>query len=173
MKVVNVFGAPGSGKSTLRSGLFYRMKMEGLSVEDVTEFAKDCVWEQQNLIFQDQIYLFAQQNRKQERLRHSVDWAVTDSPLLLSCIYANTSSYYDQFNPLVINVWDSYDNINILVNRTHPFEQQGRVHSESQSVDINNQLKHLLMELNVDFIYVNSDNIDIDKIFDTVIKGNQ
>lgn len=55
MKVINLFGGPGSGKSTLAAGLFERMKIQGLSVELVTEYAKDMVWERRGNILDDQL----------------------------------------------------------------------------------------------------------------------
>ena len=33
MKVINLWGSPGSGKSTVAAGLFYRMKMADYNVE--------------------------------------------------------------------------------------------------------------------------------------------
>ena len=46
MKVINLFGGPGCGKSTTAADLFARMKLRGLSVELVTEYAKDVVWDE-------------------------------------------------------------------------------------------------------------------------------
>ena len=45
MLVVNLFGAPGAGKSTGASYVFSQLKMMGVNAELVTEFAKDKVWE--------------------------------------------------------------------------------------------------------------------------------
>lgn len=39
--VVNLFGGPGSGKSTGAAYVFARLKMLGYNAELVTEFAKD------------------------------------------------------------------------------------------------------------------------------------
>jgi adenylate kinase family enzyme len=64
MKVINLFGGPGSGKSTLAAGLFERMKIQGLSVELVTEYAKDMVWERRGNILDDQLYILAKQHRR-------------------------------------------------------------------------------------------------------------
>lgn len=43
--VVNLFGAPGAGKSTGAAYIFALLKMAGVEAELVTEFAKDKVWE--------------------------------------------------------------------------------------------------------------------------------
>ena len=45
MLVVNLFGAPGAGKSTGAAYIFSQLKMAGINAELVTEFAKDKVWE--------------------------------------------------------------------------------------------------------------------------------
>ena len=42
--VVNLFGAPGAGKSTGAAYIFAILKMHGIDAELVTEFAKDKLW---------------------------------------------------------------------------------------------------------------------------------
>ena len=48
LKVINFFGAPGSGKSTIAAGLFFEMKMKQMNVELVTEFAKELCYSERN-----------------------------------------------------------------------------------------------------------------------------
>lgn len=43
--IVNLFGAPGTGKSTGAAYIFSKLKMAGVDAEYVTEFAKDKVWD--------------------------------------------------------------------------------------------------------------------------------
>ena len=88
-KVINFYGGPGSGKSTQASGLFYKMKAAGYSVELVNEFAKECVWEGNVPMLKDQLWVLAHQHRKLVRLRDKVDYIITDSPVLLSIVYRN------------------------------------------------------------------------------------
>ena len=45
--VVNLFGGPGCGKSTLMAGIFHQLKLKGYDCEMVTEFMKDLVWEKE------------------------------------------------------------------------------------------------------------------------------
>ena len=56
--VVNLFGGPGAGKSTLMAYLFYKLKILGVEVEMSPEFAKDLVWEERFNYFDEQIYIF-------------------------------------------------------------------------------------------------------------------
>ena len=69
MQIVNLFGGPGSGKSTTAAGLFYEVKKLKLNVELVTEYAKDAVWEKRHNLLDDQIYIFAKQQRRISRLK--------------------------------------------------------------------------------------------------------
>lgn len=55
--VINLFGAPGAGKSTGAAYIFSRLKMVGLNAELVTEFAKDKVWEGATAPFENQLYI--------------------------------------------------------------------------------------------------------------------
>ena len=55
--IVNLFGAPGAGKSTGAAYIFSKIKMAGVNAELVTEFAKDKVWEESKEVFNNQIYI--------------------------------------------------------------------------------------------------------------------
>lgn len=57
--VVNLFGGPGSGKSTGAAYVFARLKMLGYNAELVTEFAKDKTWEKNETALAAQDYITA------------------------------------------------------------------------------------------------------------------
>ena len=54
---VNLFGSPGSGKSTGASYIFSMLKLHGIVAELVTEFVKDKVWEKSNELVYLQPYI--------------------------------------------------------------------------------------------------------------------
>jgi len=56
--IVNLFGGPSSGKTTMAAGLFCLLKMHGIDCELVTEFAKDLVWEERFKTLKNQQYIF-------------------------------------------------------------------------------------------------------------------
>ena len=89
MVLINLYGAPGAGKSTGAAYVFSKLKMNGINAELVTEFAKDKVWEESKEVFKNQAYIFGKQYFRISRCEDKVDVIVTDSPLLLSIIYNN------------------------------------------------------------------------------------
>jgi hypothetical protein len=106
----------------------------------------------------DQLYLLAKQNRMLERLRDKVDYVITDSPLLLCRYYATINDYqYKAFYPLVDNIFSSYDNINIFLERVKPYSNVGRSQNEEQAREIDNIVNEKLISFKIPFIKVVSD----------------
>jgi nicotinamide riboside kinase len=84
---VGIYGGPGVGKSTFRAALFAELKLSGINVEDVPEYAKDLVWEKAEGKLAFQPYIIAKQMWRMRRLEGQVDVIVTDTSTLLSLIY--------------------------------------------------------------------------------------
>lgn len=57
MLVVNLFGSPGTGKSTLSAYIFSQLKLANINCELVSEFAKDMVWENNMTALENQLYI--------------------------------------------------------------------------------------------------------------------
>ena len=143
MLVVNLFGVPGAGKSTGAAYIFSQLKLNGVNAELITEFAKDKVWENNEEVFKNQAYLFGKQSYRMSRCRNKVDVIITDSPLPLSIFYNNDETLGEDFNKTVMNVFNSYDNLNYLLLRTKPYNPAGRHQTEEES----NQLKQPMLDL--------------------------
>ena len=111
MIIVNLFGVPGAGKSTGAAYIFSQLKMKGINAELITEFAKDKVWENNEKVFKNQLYLFGKQSFRISRVQDEVDVIITDSPLLLSIFYNKTPILGEHFNYVVYDVFNSYNNI--------------------------------------------------------------
>lgn len=134
MKIINLYGGPGSGKSSTAAGLFFQMKLAGYEVELVTEYAKDLVWSERNKMFTEQDYIFAKQNHRLRRLVGKVDWVITDSPLLLGHFYMPDSfPGKEPFSQFVNAMFNSYDNINVFLERTKKYNPNGRNQTEDEA----------------------------------------
>lgn len=151
LTVVNMFGGPGIGKSTTAALLFGEMKKKNFKVELIHEAAKEFVWEDWAHIFGEQDYIFAHQHRLIRRLtRHDIDYAVVDSSILLSLFYM-PDDFPPSFGPFVRTVFDSYDNINILLDRnpTLHYIQTGRNESEQEAIDIDNKVRQYFTDTGI------------------------
>lgn len=154
MKVINFFGGPGIGKSTVAAGHFWDLKASGCSAELVTEYAKDVTWEGRQNLLNDQLYLLAKQNRRLARLLdHDIEYAITDSPLLLCAAYTRMgTNSYNSLVPLVLELFNSYDNLNIVLKRNPEFYVQvGRSQTVEQAIQIDDVVIQMLDEFNIPY----------------------
>ena len=138
MKVINLWGGPGCGKSTTAAGLFSLMKMRGHNVELVTEHAKDLTYDKDWDALKRQDDILYEQHDRQKRLMGHVDYAITDSPLPLSIIYGGPKYFLDMnFVESVMEFFRLFDNHNIMLKRVKPYSHYGRKESgdEAQEID--------------------------------------
>jgi hypothetical protein len=166
--VINFIGAPGAGKSTQAAGLFTLMKRMGYNVELVTEYAKDCVWRDAEGILSDQVYVFGKQHNRLFRLRNKVDFIISDSPLILSLYYAQSSTS-ETFSKFVIEEFNRYRNYNFFVNRTKTYNPMGRMQTEIESDAIGKEIHDLLQERRISYVPISSDT-DTISILQTILR---
>lgn len=157
LKVINLFGEPSVGKSTTAAGLFFLMKQKGFNVELINEYAKQCVWEDRIKTLDDQLYITAKQNHQLERLRGKVEFVITDSPLILGILYSRSSNQFPSFHKLIKEVFDSYENTNILLKRSKPYNPIGRMQNEKQAAEVRELLINLKKALKIEHDLIDGD----------------
>lgn len=170
MILVNLFGAPGAGKSTGAAYIFSQLKMRGVNAELVTEYAKDKVWEESKAVFENQAYIFGKQYFRISRCAKKVDVVITDSPLLLSLIYNNDPVLGEEFNALVRKVMDSYDCKNYYLHRVKEYNPVGRFQDEAGSDKIGNEIMDLLDKEDISYISVAGDQQGYDVIVNDIME---
>lgn len=164
MKVVNLFAGPGAGKSTTATGVFYTLKGKyNINCEYVSEYAKDLAWENNTTLIADQLHVTSNQNRGLERLRGKVDFAITDSPLLLS-IHYSTNYFLKSFENMVTELFNSYDNINFFINRKKEYNPIGRFQTLEQAIQADHDIKNLMIRKKVPFVEIDGDEFAVEKI---------
>lgn len=157
MKVINLIGSPSAGKSTTAAGLFFEMKLLGLNCELVDEYAKSMCWREMPLkAFQDQIYITAKQNHRLYRIKDKVDYAITDSPLLLGSVYSG-ADYYGHYEPLLLEMFNSYDNVVYLIDRVKPYNPIGRNQDAEQAEKIHELVVELLNHHKIPYTKIDGD----------------
>jgi len=147
VKVINLFGGPGAGKSTTAAGVFWLLKNRGLRVELVTEYAKALAWARRGDELTDQFYIYAKQHHRQHVLKGQVDFCVTDSPLLLPLLYNKNEPA--SFRQYVIDNWHTYTNINFFIQRVKPYVALGRWQNEEEADRLGYQTLVMLQDLNI------------------------
>lgn len=172
LTVINLFGAPGTGKSTTAALLFALMKQNYINVELVTEYAKDLVWSERTPMFKKQDYIFAKQHDKLSRLVGKVDVAVTDSPLLTGLFYVEPE-YPKTFAPFCFEVFNSFSNINIFLKRTKKYVPIGRHQTEAEADALQDKIQQMLAHwratgkiLGNNILHMPADELAVERIFE-------
>lgn len=163
--VVNIIGGPGTGKTTQASALFSKLKKLNLDVENVSEFAKELVWEKNTEAFKDRLYMHAMQNHRLFQMKDKLDFIITDSPLLLTSIYNNfylkdtqTSSYNEMIDKVVEETWNLYHNVTYLLIRDTTYNMIGRRENKEEALIIDEKVKEYLDYHQIPYKIVTMDN---------------
>lgn len=177
--VINLFAGPGAGKSTLAGEIYGWMKRRRVSCEYVPEFAKEITWEDTHELLDNQLLLLAEQHRRQYRLLDKVQYIITDSPLLLTCVYLEGShrKYKEDFKrggwdgalyDLALQAHFMTDALNLFVVRgDRKYDPSGRNQTEAEASQIDNHIRQLLTD-NLEETFDVSSLDDVKKLFETL-----
>jgi len=171
--VINFFGGPGVGKSTLCAAVFVKLKVSGIDCEMATEYAKDITWEESYKKLENQIYVFGKQHSRVNRLLGKVDVVITDSPLLNSIVYDNSKN--EPLRELVLYEFQKLNTLNFYVSRRIKYEENGRNQSIDEAIKIDNIYKKLLDDNNIQYIEIEpgQDYIVFSEIMDKINIPNE
>ena len=164
--VVNLIGGPGVGKSTTMAALFSKLKQNDVDCEQVTEFAKELVWEARNETFKDELYIFAKQAHRLFRINGKVDIVVTDRPLILTCYYAQGDK---PLCDLCYSEFSKYYSLNIFLEREKVYNPNGRNQTEDQAKEVDIGLKKVLEDYNIPYRSLPGNSESIDEIYDMIM----
>lgn len=170
--IVNLYGAPGAGKSTGSAYIFGQLKMNNISVELVREFVKDKIYEKSEGVFNDQVYILGKQHFRQTNVKGNVDVIITDCPLIIQAYYTDKYKfpYADELRQLVLKLYSLENNINYFVNRDKPYNPDGRFQTEADSDSISGNLKEYLDNLGIEYKEINGNITDYDSVVADIIK---
>jgi predicted ATPase len=169
--VVNLYGGPGAGKTTVSADLFARLKKSYVSSELVREYVKDWVWEGRSINPFDQVYILAKQSRKEQILYGKVDVVITDSPIWLVPMY---EQLYGSKPHICQQIVDKFAKeaeakgvtyLHVLVVREHAYDTEGRYQTEVEAKKLD-QLMREYMDLNFGTGYI---EIGSSRAVDTVM----
>lgn len=140
-----LFAGPGCGKSTAAASIYHILKNKKVSCELVREFIKDWAYDGIHPRSLDQFLISSEQIRREDiPLRNGVKYIVTDSPILLSSVYAPP-----EIAPIIedmVKVVDSkYPPLNVFIDRDDSrFKQEGRFQTLEESKEKDQEIRVLL-----------------------------
>jgi len=152
-KIINLFGGPGCGKSSIAAGLLYELKRRHITCDAPYEFPKLLAWDDNQSAIKDQLYVIANQHRGIVQSFGKVDYIVLDSPILLSLIYKSyyegneypSSLYGESFDRMILDIHSKYDNINIFLRRTSGIHNnKERYQNLEKSIELDYMIQSVL-----------------------------
>ena len=171
-KLINLFGGPGIGKSSIAAGLTYKLKRKHISCNNPYEFPKKLAWDHNIPAIKDQLYVFANQHRGIAECYGKVDYIIIDSPVLFSTIYHTyytkgyPAEFYGQpFHDLVVDLHKKYDNLNILLERADGVHNDGeRFQDKEESIAIDKLCKEILDKHDIPYHTIKVDKHTVKQI---------
>lgn len=170
--IVNLVGPPGCGKSTMAASIFAELKWLDIDCELVTEFAKDLTWEDRQETLKNQIYIFAKQHHRVNKLNGKVDIIITDSPLFLSAFYNDKycDNNFKQLNALVLEQYYKLNNLNFFLNRVKKYNPNGRNQTEEESDLIGKEIKLMLDKNLIEYKTIDATKANVSIIVEDILK---
>jgi len=152
MKIINLFGGPGAGKTTLAYYLAYRFKQAGFRAELVGEAAREIIYDRNppslgsrtaDQLTDNQFLISGLQSERIQRLqRHGIEIAIADSPLLMGLMYVNDTD----MRKALWQAINAFQNTmpapsNIFCRRTAgQYDKESRAQSETEAILIDNRI---------------------------------
>ena len=181
-KIINLFGGPGIGKSSIAAGLTYKLKKDHITCDNPYEFPKTLAWDENYSAISDQLYVLANQHRGIVKSYGKVDYIISDSPILLSLIYKDyynkerkssypSKLYKSNFDNMILDMHNDYDNINILLKRSEGnHNEKERYQNLEQSMEIDNLIEESLILHNIEYQTVEVGEDTLEKVYNIIKK---
>lgn len=180
-KVINLFGGPGIGKSSIASGLTYKLKKNHINCDNPYEFPKVLAWDENYSAISDQLYVVANQHRGIVKSFGKVDYIILDSPVILSLIYKDyynqkrgsdypSKLYKDSFDQMILDIHNGYDSINILLKRSEGnHNEKERYQNLSESIEIDAMIKDALDAHEIEYHEIEMGDETVNDIYKRIL----
>lgn len=170
---VSLYGGPSSGKSTTRAEVFSILKKEHVEIEEVSEVAKDYVWEKATGKLEFQPLMMAKQMWRERRLEGQVDASITDTSTLLSLIYGSEAhGVTPEFREWIIAEYRKGLRLDFFLDRNPniPYSAAGRNQADLiEATEFDHKILRLLTEVGMPYHRITLDGFAAREIADKVI----
>lgn len=164
-KIINFFGSPSSGKSLRAAETFVTLKKCGYNAELSREYAKEKVYERNDIAIACEPLIMANELYNIEKLIDAkVDYIICDCPILIPSFYNKTRS--KTFELFALELFNQFDNYNFFL-RVNPdnFQSEGRIHNLKESLAIEQKMLNFLGYYDIEFYELNDYDMDINHNF--------
>lgn len=129
MKVINLYGGPGCGKSTTAAAVFALLKQKGYRTELMREPFKAGIWDGYAAGMADQVWITGLvYHELMQYKRGGVDVVVSDVPLLMGTVYGTAEG--PNFRAYVRQLDARFQRLDVFLRRVKPYESAGRLQDE-------------------------------------------
>lgn len=151
--LVNMFGAPSSGKSTIAANVFARLKTNGIPAEFISERAREVIAKFKfkkikTMSDEMQLEILEAQYHAETYFKHSTDYPViADSSTLLTLAYGTDTffqKYGDRVKQLVNNMVSEMDLVFYLPLRDSVQDDPNRIHNYEQCLEVDTKIRNIL-----------------------------
>lgn len=156
-KVINLFGSPTVGKSTLAAWLFSKLKIKYNSVELITEKSKELSYDHSNAI-SDYVYILGEQYHKMF-VSKRMKYMVTDIPLLQLIMYYNIS--VKEHIDFIFSLHNEFNNVNFFLKRNSISHLNTIYHNMTTKIE------HFLRKHSIPYVEIDLEN---ENSYDFVLK---
>lgn len=177
-KIINLFGGPGIGKSSIAAGLTYKLKRQHITCDNPYEFPKLLAWDENHSAIRDQLFVLANQHRGIVKSYGKVDYIILDSPILLSLTYKSfyksneypATLYGESFDKMVLDIYNRYDNINIVLKRSEgKHNNSERYQNLEESIELDTVIENSLKNNGLPYHTVNVDGRTVKNILKLIL----
>jgi hypothetical protein len=173
--VVNFVAGPCAGKTTITAALFLELKLRGVNVEYVQEYAKHLVWTKDFKKLNNQYLVTDKQYNLLKAINGKVDVIITDGSLLHGLYYnkynKDNTSNVRKTEDHIFECYDQFNNLTFILDRGDiEYRQEGRLESEKEAKEVDEFLKKTLKDCSIPFEVIKSDVSiqNIDKIISMI-----
>lgn len=168
--IVNLFGGPGVGKTSLGSDIFAQLKKKHISVELVPEVAKQMIYQSNQAAIKYQFFIGNTQLFWQKSVEDHVDVVIAESPYILSSVYNQT---HPHLTSGFIEEFKKQNNINyFILRKNNAFDVSGRIHSFEESKSLDKEILNMLKSNSIDFREIELNQYTVEEILKDIFERN-
>lgn len=141
---INLYGAPGAGKSVKASEIMVGLRKQGYSCEIVPEAAKEYVMAGKSFLGYAQLDLFIKQLKREQLAANSnVDFVICECPLLLVSFYGihNNCPVHNEINSMAVKINSKRTKKNFFIVRNVEYDPVNRMEESKQSDELADEIR--------------------------------